>query len=63
MSVGTQKVWEIVGFGNTLPQYLPNPKNRFQVKILFMYLSYFELTKKLKQFFVLTNEGFWDNGI
>ena len=32
---GTQKGWETVSSGTTLPKYLPNPKNEFPVKIMF----------------------------
>ena len=35
VSVGTQNEWETAGSGNTLPQYLPNPKNKFPVKLIF----------------------------
>ena len=30
-----QKGLETMGFGNTLPQYLPNSKNKFPVKLIF----------------------------
>ena len=36
-SVSTQKRWETAGSGATLPQYLPNPKNKFPVKFIFTY--------------------------
>ena len=36
VSAGTQKGWETAGSGNTLPQYLTNPKNKFSVKFIFM---------------------------
>ena len=32
VSGGAQKRWRAAGSGNTLPQYLPNPKNKFPVK-------------------------------
>ena len=35
VSAGTQKGWETAVSGNTLPQYLPNPKNKFSVKFIF----------------------------
>ena len=37
MSPGTQKGWETAGSWTTLPQYLPNPKNKFPVKFIFTY--------------------------
>ena len=36
-----KKEWEKAGFWTNLPQYLPNPENKFQV-----YLSYFKLEKE-----------------
>ena len=35
VSVGSQKGWATAGAGTTLPQYLPNPKNKFPVKFIF----------------------------
>ena len=35
VSAGAQKGWEIAGSGNTLQQYLSNPKNKFSVKFIF----------------------------
>ena len=35
VSAGTQNEWETAGSGTTLPQYLPNPKNKFPVKLIF----------------------------
>ena len=35
VSAGTLNVWETAGAGSNLPQYLPNPKNKFQVKFIF----------------------------
>ena len=35
MSAVAQKGWETVGSGTNLPQYLPNPKNKFPVKFIF----------------------------
>ena len=35
VSAGAQKGSETAGSGNTLPQYLPNPKNKFPVKLIF----------------------------
>ena len=35
VSAGTRKKWKTVGSGSTLPQYLPNPKNKFPVKFIF----------------------------
>ena len=29
------KRWKTAGFGNTLPQYLPNPKIKFSLKFIF----------------------------
>ena len=30
VSAGAQKRWGAVGYGTNLPQYLPNPKKKFQ---------------------------------
>ena len=50
---GAQKVWRTAGSGDTLPQYLPNSKNKFPVKISYLCkvsLSYWQkLTKKQKK--------------
>ena len=35
VSTGAQKGWETAGSGNILPQYLPNPKNKFPVLFIF----------------------------
>ena len=35
MSAGAQKVWKTAGPGDIQPQYLPNSKNKFQVKFVF----------------------------
>ena len=35
MSAGAQERWRAAGSGNTLSQYLPNPKNKFPVKCMF----------------------------
>ena len=35
VSANAQKEWETAGAGNILPQYLPNPKNKFPVKFIF----------------------------
>ena len=35
INAGAQKGWKTVGSGNTLPQYIPNPKNKFPVKFVF----------------------------
>ena len=35
VSAGAQKGWETAGSGTTLPQYPPNPKNKFPVKFTF----------------------------
>ena len=35
VSAGAQKVWESAGDRTTLPQYLPNPRNKFPVKFTF----------------------------
>ena len=50
VSEGTQKGWGTAGSGPTLPQYLPNHKNKFPVKFIFTYLPYFQLAEKLRQF-------------
>ena len=42
LSAGAQKGWVTAGSGNTLPQYLPNPKVKFPVKFIFT-LSIFAL--------------------
>ena len=48
-----QKGWETADSGNTLPQYLSNPKNIFRVN-LYIYVKYicltFNLQKKQKRF-------------
>ena len=41
-SAAAQKGWETAGFGPTLPQYLPNPINKFPAKFIFK-LSMFVL--------------------
>ena len=35
LSAGAQKGWKSAGSGTTLPQYLPNPENKFTVKFIF----------------------------
>ena len=63
-SVSTQKRWETAGSGATLPQYLPNPKNKFPVKFIFTYsvfvlLSTGKKTKtiSLKVFMIIAFEN------
>ena len=34
VSAVAQKAWETVGSGYNLPQYLPNPKNKFPVNFM-----------------------------
>ena len=34
-SAGAQKRWKMADSGYNLPQYLPNPKNKFPVKFIF----------------------------
>ena len=53
VSAAARKRWKTVGSGSTLPQYLPNPKSKFPAKFILrkVYLSYFQLTKKLKRRF------------
>ena len=34
VSAGAQKMWKTAGSGNTLLQYLPNPKSKFPVKVI-----------------------------
>ena len=36
VSAGAQKMWKAAGSGNTLPQYLPNPKSKLAVKFIFI---------------------------
>ena len=51
---GAQKVWRTADSGDTLPQCLPNSKNKFPVKISYLCkvsLSYWQkLTEKQKRF-------------
>ena len=35
VSAGAQKRWKTAGSGNTLLQYLPNPKGKFPVTFIF----------------------------
>ena len=35
VSEGAQKKWETTGCGTTLPQYLPNAKNKLSLKLIF----------------------------
>ena len=49
VNAGCQKRWKTTGFGSILLQYLPNPKSKFPVNHK-VYLSYFQLAKKLKRF-------------
>ena len=35
VSAGTQRGWKAARCGNILPQYLPNPKNKFPIKFIF----------------------------
>ena len=35
LSAGAQKRWKTAGSGSTLQQYLPNPKTKFPVKLIF----------------------------
>ena len=37
VSAGTQKEWERARSGTALPQYLPNTKYKFPVKLIFTY--------------------------
>ena len=50
VKAGAQKGWETVGFGNTLPQYLPNPKNKFPVKFIYTWsiFAFLSTGKKTK---------------
>ena len=45
VSAGAQKGWERANLGTTLPQYPPNPENKFPVKFTFTW-SIFVLTFK-----------------
>ena len=35
LSAGAQTRWKTVGSGTALPQYLPNSKSKFPVKLIF----------------------------
>ena len=48
VSTGAQKRWKAAGSGNTLPQYLPNQKNRFSVKCIFTWSIFALLPSRLK---------------
>ena len=53
MSAGAQKGWETAGSGNTLRQYLPNPKNKFPVKFTFTQRTFVLLSSGKKATLIL----------
>ena len=48
VSPDAKKGWETAGLVTTLPQYLPNPKNKFPVKFIFTWSIFILLSTGTK---------------
>ena len=49
VSAGAQKSWRAVVSRNTLPQYLPNPKNKFSVTYIYVKYICFTFNRQKSQ--------------